>query len=231
MTITRRNFLRASATTMSAAAVASTALGGLTASGQNSDRQNGQTGMDVILDGVGKPVPVKIHIAAGEPVRVMRGGIGASFHAVSADLPGIIPSGGGSWSGSESGGNPEPSDDRRWEELFRHAEWLGMDWCRVELEQRMYEPGRRDFDWDNPEMKTLYRILDWAEHRKVDVFLTQMWGDVAWNAYPGNADDPIKRLRSAPYSIPEWAYGLGELVNHLTRVKAYTCIRWVCVEN
>ncbi|MGH9617878.1 MAG: cellulase family glycosylhydrolase, partial [Acidobacteriaceae bacterium] len=175
-------------------------------------------------------VPASIHIAAGTPVRAMRGGIGASFHAVSADLPGLKPAG-DSWSGSESGGNPDADDDKHWDELFKHAEWLGMDWCRVELEQRMYEPERRAFDWDNAEMRVLYRILDWAERRNVDVFLQQMWADVAWNAYPGNAEDPIRRLRSAPYSISEWAYGLGELVEHLMKTKGYTCIKWVSVNN
>jgi hypothetical protein len=58
-----------------------------------------------------------------------------------------------------------------------------------------------------------------------------MWGDVAWNAYPGNAEDAVKRLRSAPYSIPDWAQGLGELVQHLVQVKGYKCVRWVSVAN
>lgn len=177
-----------------------------------------------------KPAPVKIHIDAGAPVRTMRGGIGASFHAISAELPGRKASG-GSWSGSAWGGNPDPADDRRWQELLEHADWLGMNWCRVELEQRMYEPERRTFDWDNSEMRALYRILDWAERRGVDVFLQQMWSNVAWNAYPGNAEEPTRRLRSAPYSIPDWAHGLGELVEHLLKVKGYKCIRWVSVTN
>jgi hypothetical protein len=160
----------------------------------------------------------------------MRGGIGASFHVISTELPGRKTNG-DSWSGSAWGANPRPDDDRHWQELFKHAEWLGMDWCRVELEQRIYEPKRGGFDWDNPEMQVLYRILDWADRRGVDVFLQQMWGDVAWNAYPGNAGDPVKRLRSAPYSIPDWAHGLGELVQHLVQVKGYKCIRWVSVSN
>ncbi len=175
-------------------------------------------------------VPVKIHLSATVPGRVMRGGIGASFHAIDATLPGA-KSNGSSWSGSAWGGNPEAADERHWDELFKHAEWLGMNWCRVELEQRMYEPARRAFDWDNPEMRVLYRILDWAGRRGVDVFLQQMWGDVAWNAYPGNAEDPIRRLRSAPRSIEEWAYGIAELVEQLVRVRKYNCIRWVSVAN
>jgi hypothetical protein len=177
-----------------------------------------------------EPVQVRINIAAGAPVRIMRGGIGASFHVIMTELPGR-KGGGDSWSGSAWGGNPDPADDLHWQELFTHAEWLGMDWCRVELEQRTYEPGRGVFDWKNPEMQVLYRILDWADRRGVDVFLQQMWGDVAWNAYPGNTEDAVKRLRSAPYSIPDWAQGLGELVQHLVQVKGYKCIRWVSVSN
>ena len=53
------------------------------------------------------------------------------------------------------------------------------DWNRVELEQRIYEPERGRFSWDNPEMRILYRILDWCEKNKADVFLQQMWGNVA----------------------------------------------------
>ena len=177
-----------------------------------------------------QPVQVRIHIAAGAPVSTMRGGIGASFHVMATELPGRKANG-DSWSGSGWGGNPNPGDDRHWQALFKHAEWLGLDWCRVELEQRVYEPRRGVFDWDNPEMQVLYRILDWADRRGVDVFLQQMWGDVAWNAYPGNAEDTVKRLRSAPYSIPDWAQGIGDLVQHLVRVKGYKCIRWVSVAN
>jgi hypothetical protein len=138
---------------------------------------------------------------------------------------------GSSWSGSAWGGNPDAGDEKHWQELFRHAEWLGMDWCRMEIEQRMYEPGKRVFDWDNAEMQVMYRVLDWAERKGVDIFLQQMWSNVTWNAYPGNAEDPVRRLRSAPYSLPEWAFGLGELLDHLTRVKKYTCIRWVSIDN
>lgn len=179
---------------------------------------------------IGDSVPVSIAIAAAQPARTMQGGIGASFHVISAALPGMRADG-SSWSGSAWGGNPDADDDAHWNELFQHADWLGLDWCRVELEQRVYEPQKRVFTWDTPEMRVLYRILDWAQRRGVDVFLQQMWADVAWNAYPGNADDPIRCLRSAPYSIAEWAYGLGELLHQLVQVKGYTCIRWLSIVN
>jgi len=228
--VTRRRFLRDGAAGMGAAIAGSTAVEAFSASNSGSARGLSEPEFESATTGAESSIDAKILIAAGEPVRAMRGGIGASFHTISATLPGMTPSG-GSWSGSAWGGNPEGDDGPRWEELFKHADWLGVDWCRVELEQRMYEPDRRTFTWDNPEMHALYRILDWAERRGVDVFLQQMWSDVAWNAYPGNAVDPIRRLRSAPYSIEEWAHGLGELLDHLVRVKAYRCIRWVSVSN
>jgi len=225
MKVTRRGLL-ASAAALGATALSQAALGTESSPNQSVARKRALPAST----SAEQAVPVTIRVEAGQPVHQMSGGIGASFHIISATLPGRKPAG-NSWSGSSWGGNPDPADDKHWEELFRHAEWLGMDWCRVELEQRIYEPGRRVFDWQNSEMQVLYRILDWAQRRGVDVFLQQMWGDVAWNAYPGNAEDPVRRLRSAPYSIPEWAFGLGELLDHLVRVKKYACIRWVSVSN
>ena len=221
--ISRRKFVLASATA-AGAILTPVAFAEQPLPDQNSTEQK--------LDCAGgQPIPVTITIAAAEPARVMRGGIGASFHAISATLPGRNPAGGGSWSGSAWGGNPDAADDRHWEELFKHADWLGMDWCRVELEQRIYEPERRVFSWDNSgEMQVLYRIHGLNGVASMS-FCSRCGVTSAWNAYPGNANHPIKRLRSAPHSIDEWAYGLGELLNHLMRVKKYTCIRWVSISN
>ena len=227
MKVTRRRFLRASSAAVGAATVFPAAVKGLASPAPSAMQES----TSAAASAFGKPVPVKIKIAAAEPVRVMRGGIGASFHVISTELPSRRPDGNGSWSGSEWGGNPEPSDARHWDDLFKHAEWLGMDWCRVELEQRVYEPGKRQFSWDNSEMQVLYRVLDWAERRGVDVFLTQMWANVGWNSFPENADDPVKRLRSGPKDLNEWAFGLGELIEHLVKVKGYTCIKWVVICN
>ena len=177
------------------------------------------------------PRPVRITIRAAAPARTMQGGIGASWHAIDTELPSHQPNSDDSYSGSAWGGNPDPDDTAAWRELYTHAEWLGLDWMRVELEQESYEPHLREFTWDSRDMRALYRILDWAESHHVDVFLQQMFDDVDWNAYPGLENDPVGRLRSAARSIPEFAYGLGELVSHLTRDKGYTCIRWLSINN
>lgn len=177
-----------------------------------------------------KPIPLGIKVQAGRALRTMRGGIGASFHAIEEPIPGKRP-GGGVWAGSAWGANPPAEDEAAWQSIYRHANWLGLDWCRVELEQRMYEPRRGEFTWDNPEMRILYRILDWAERNGADVFLQQMWGNVEWNAYPELRGSASGRLVSAPASVADFAHGIGELAEHLTRVKGYRCIRWISLSN
>lgn len=175
---------------------------------------------------------LRLRVLLDTTVYTMAGGIGASWHAIRADLE---PPGEGPFlfeprtlapRGSAVGGNPPLNDEAAWGDLLRAADWLGLNWIRVELSQRMYEPERGVFDWDNEEMRTLYRILDWCESRGVDVFLTQMWSNVEWNAFQG-----IYALQSAPRSVPDFAEGLGALMEHLTRVRGYSCIRWLVITN
>lgn len=176
-----------------------------------------------------RSLPLEISVDAGRTVRTMKGGIGASWHAMQGPYP--ERPGGGALAGSAWGGNPPASGEAAWRELYSHANWLGLDWCRVELEQKMYEPRRREFDWENPEMRALYRILDWAEKRNADVFLQQMWANVEWNAYPELRGSAWGRISSAPLSLDDFAYGFGEMVEHLTRVKGYRSIRWLAISN
>ena len=78
-------------------------------------------------------------------------------------------------------------------------------------------PSAGRFSWDNPEMRILYRILDWCEKNKADVFLQQMWGNVRWNTFPEWRDDPIARVHSGPVSMDDFGEGLATLVEHLVK--------------
>ncbi len=163
-----------------------------------------------------------------QPIQVLRGGLGASWHAMETPIPVV---GDRSHGGSGWGGYPPAGDSGAWRQIYRHADWLGLDFCRVEVEQRIYEPERNQFTWDSPEMKVLYRILDWCERRHVDVFFQQMWGNVDWNAFPEFRGDPVKRVHSGPYSMDDFADGLAALMKHLVKTRHYTCIKWVCINN
>ena len=117
--------------------------------------------------------------------------------------------------GSGWGGYPPAEDQRAWQQIYRHADWLGLDWNRVEIEQRIYEPERGKFTLDSPEMRILYRILDWNQKSGADVFFQQMWCNTAWLAYPEFRDDPVGRVHSAPTDLDAFADGLATLMEHL----------------
>jgi hypothetical protein len=173
-------------------------------------------------------------VDCGKVVNTMRGGMGASWHAMEATIPYGVKHptfqmeshGGSGW-----GGYPGAEDDRAWRQIYRHAAWLGLDWNRVEVEQRIYEPERNKFTFDSPEMRILYRILDWNQQSGADVFFQQMWCNAAWLAYPEFRDDPISRVHSAPADLDAFAEGLATLMDHLINRRGYTCIKSLCITN
>jgi len=169
-----------------------------------------------------------IEVNLGSVTNVMHGGIGASWHAIETPIPNSNgrPQGGSAW-----GGNPRVSDDERWRQLEAHADWLGLDWLRVEVEQRMYEPEEGTFDWDNSEMRILYRILDWCDRRGADVLLQQMWANVEWNTFPEWRSNPMRVVHSGPASMEAFGEGLAELVDHLVRRRGHDSIRWLGIVN
>ncbi len=177
------------------------------------------------------PVPPRAEITVDTMAvkHTMAGGAGASWHAMGPDaysykiLSARVnrDSRGSGW-----GGNPPLEYTDAWKDLSRHARWLGLDFMRVEIDTRMFEPERGKFDWQNDEMQTLYRILDHCQANQVDVFLTHMWSDVEWNAFPGAG-----RLQSAPKSVEDFAQGLATLMEYLVKTRHYTCIRWLCIVN
>jgi hypothetical protein len=181
------------------------------------------------------PSEVRVEVNLATVVNTMRGGIGASWHAIEepiavSEKPHPVFSS-KSHGGSGWGGYPPAEDDAAWRQIDRHARWLGLDWNRVEFEQRIYEPERGRFSWDNPEMRILYRILDWCERNKADVFLQQMWGNVKWNTFPEWREDAVARVHSGPLSMEDFGEGLAALVEHLVKKRGYTCIRWLSINN
>jgi len=76
-----------------------------------------------------------------------------------------------------------------------------MNWIRVEFSQRMYEPTRNQFDFDNEEMQALYRILDFCQENNVDVFLTQM-SITAYSTFKLQHADPGIMADAAPFNTP-----------------------------
>ena len=167
---------------------------------------------------------VEITVDTNTVINIMRGGIGSSWHAIETPIP--IGHGGSGW-----GGYPPADDERAWQQIYRHANWLGLDWNRVEIEQRIYEPERGQFTFDSPEMRILYRILDWNQQHSTNVFFQQMWVNTKWLAYPQSRNDPIARVHSAPEDLDAFADGLATLMENLIKKRGYTCIKWLSITN
>jgi hypothetical protein len=66
------------------------------------------------------PAGVTLRVDAGRPVHTMRGGLGASWHAMETAIP--DRKGGSGW-----GAYPPAEDNAAWQSLYRHADWLGLD--------------------------------------------------------------------------------------------------------
>jgi hypothetical protein len=159
----------------------------------------------------------------------MAGGVGASWHAIGPtafSYQGLHDRANRNSRGSGWGGNPPLENTEAWNDINRLGRWLGMDFMRVEIDMRMYEPRHGEYVWQSKDMRTLYRILDYCQENHVDVFLTQMWQDVDWNAFEGAG-----RLQSAPESVADFAKGLATLMDYLVKTKHYDSIRWLCIVN
>ena len=155
---------------------------------------------------------------------ILRCGLGACWHAI--DCPSDPTYAGSAW-----GGNPPAEDARAWERLYELADWTGMSFLRVEVSQLMYEPERCVFTWNSPEMRVLYRILDWCQSRGAGVFLQQQYNNVEWNAFPEFRNDEVAVLRSGPYSLEEFVHGIVSLTELLVRERGYSCIRYLGLNN
>jgi hypothetical protein len=175
---------------------------------------------------------VQIKVDASEIIHTLQAGMGASWHAISRELPLDIEkykytlANGRNSRGSAWGGNPPVSETAAWEQIKDHASWLGINFLRVELSQRMYEPGRKQYDWSNEEMQALFNILDWCEENNADVLLQQMWHYTEWNSLPG-----VHPLISAPKSLDDYAEGIATLIEYLVKERGYTCIRYFGMTN
>ncbi len=174
---------------------------------------------------------IKIDVDTSKILHTMKGGMGASWHAITDVLPlnndkykykvrEIAPL------GSAYGGNPPSSDTLAWNQIKNHAAWLGLNFIRVEITHRSYEPEKNNFAWESEEMRSLYHILDYCEKNGADVFLQQMSNFNEWNAYPG-----VHPLISAPKNLDDYANGIATLIEHLTKTKGYTCIKYFCMTN
>ena len=178
---------------------------------------------------------VTIDVDCGQVVNTMRGGMGASWHAdgdanpLWRQAPAISRATARAAAVGAAIRRPRTiGHGSRSTGMQVGSAWTGTAW-RSSSGSTSRERGK--FAFDSPEMRILYRILDWNQKNGADVFFQQMWCNAAWLAYPEFRDDPVGRVHSAPADLDAFADGLATLMEHLVTKRGYTCIKWLCITN
>ncbi|WP_404425379.1 hypothetical protein [Nibricoccus sp. IMCC34717] len=172
--------------------------------------------------------PVRVAVDRAVTVHTMKAGIGCNFHAIETPLPYDETR---TWAGSVWGANPDPEDEAGWQAVYRHLDWLGLDWARLGLTLQMWEPERGKRTPEGREMRILYRYLEYFQSRKVDVYLQHFFHNTQWLSKPEHRSDPVKVVRGAPADIEAFTDSLAALTDHVVRVKGYTCVRQMGLMN
>jgi hypothetical protein len=176
--------------------------------------------------------PVFISVESDSVINFMQGGIGLNFSNLTDSLPVVTLShqyrsyGGSSW-----GANPSLKDSVAWNKIFRYADWMAPDFCRVLISMHEYQAEKGKFTFDNYSMRVIYKYLDFCQSRNIDVFLQQMWNNVKWLAVKDAGSDPLRILRSAPNNIEDYTESIVKLLDYLINVKHYSCIKYICIVN
>jgi len=176
---------------------------------------------------------VLIKIDTVSLINKMVAGFGTNTFAMCDSVPVVVDKRGGyrSWGGSAWGATPEASDEKAWAKIYSYMDWLGMDYTRLNLEHRMFEPEKGNYSFDNREMLVLYKYLDYFEKNGVTVQLQEMYPNVKWLAHPSLQSNDVDIIKSGPYDIEAWSNGMIALLKYLLIDKKYTCIQYLGIAN
>jgi hypothetical protein len=103
--------------------------------------------------------------------------------------------------------------------IRKRVEWMRLPITRIMMLCNWCYKGNGRYDWDDPQMKTLYRNLDACQKLGTTVLLTD-WGIESWSA-PGvtKTDDP------------KFAEIVATYLDYLLNTKGYTCIKYFILVN
>jgi len=107
-----------------------------------------------------------------------------------------------------------------WALVIKRIRWMRLPLVRMMIQVRWCTKGDGTFDWETPNMKSLYRHLDVCQKEGITVFLTD-WGVATWckvAGFSGNDD-------------PKYADAIGTYLDYLTNQRGYTCIKHFILVN
>lgn len=176
---------------------------------------------------------IKIKIYPDSIVNQMAAGFGCNTYAMLDSVPVVYDEQHNyrSWGGSAWGATPEATDQKAWAKIVSYLDWLGIDYTRLNLEHRIFQPQKGQFSFDNREMQILYKQLDYFEKKGVIVHLQEMYPNAKWLAHKELQSTSLGIIKSGPADLEAWSDGIVALLKHLTQEKKYTCIKYFGIVN
>ena len=111
--------------------------------------------------------------------------------------------------------------DEDFELIEKRVCWMRLPVARIMMQTKWCYRGEDKYDWDNRDMKALYRHLNVCQKLGTTVFLTDWGCEPGWLRIPGIRD----------VADPKYAEAIGVYMDHLLNQKGYSCIRYFIMVN
>lgn len=120
-----------------------------------------------------------------------------------------------------NGYNASGITDQDFAVISKRVEYMRLPIVRIMMQSKWCYKGNGKYDWDDPQMKALYRHLDVCQKLGITVLLTD-WGiEPAW----------LKTPDVAKVEDPKYAEIISTYMDHLLNKKHYTCIKYFILVN
>lgn len=120
--------------------------------------------------------------------------------------------------------------DEKWEILYERLDYINpriirvMDVATWRYYEGLDEQGQPQINFDTPEIKSLYKLLDYCQKRAIPVLFGEWGAPGLWNL-----DDAVPEIERA--DDPRWIQMIVSYLDHLINVKGYTCIQYYNLVN
>jgi hypothetical protein len=111
--------------------------------------------------------------------------------------------------------------DEDFELIADRIRWMRLPLVRSMMQTKWCYLGEGKFEWETPDMQSLYRQLDLCQRENVTVLLTDWGCEPEWLKIPGIKD----------VADPLYAEAIATYMDHLVNQRGYGCIKYFILVN
>jgi hypothetical protein len=105
--------------------------------------------------------------------------------------------------------------------IFKRIKWMRLPIVRMMILLKWYCGGPGAYRFNSPDMKVVYKHLDFCQQQGISVLLTDWGCELDWLRVDG-----IENVAD-----PNYAEAIGRCLDHLLNKKTYTCIKYFVFGN